>query len=295
LKYLTALKQIAVTGAALAALGNAPAFAGIITADLGKNIQYTQTDDTGTLADPNDYFAARVFYDSAVAYDSAALTINSGTPVSMTNVPGTYTFLNNTTAAGYYIAQSQSYSPQAALDADYPFGSYEYDLYLSNILQDSTTIDYTQDYYPNQPIVSGTSFDQLAAGIDPTQAFTLSFNQLVDNPNLSQAPSPSDYVFLDIYNGSTDTYSTFSPTPATTTSFVIPANTLSLGTSYDLLLTFDNRTFDGSDFQLFDTKTDVDFTTASAPTTPEPAVFLSAVTGLGMIAWLRRRSRLRAE
>ena len=292
MNYLTLLKQFAVAGLGLA-LGNATASAGIITADFGKNIQFTQTSDTGTLGTENDFFAARVFYDSTTAYDSASLTINSGSPLAMTNVPGTYTFLNNDTAAGYFIYQSQGYSSRSAMNADSPFGTYEDNLYLSNILQDSTTINYTQDYYPNQPIVTAASYDQLAAGIDPTQAFTLSFNQLVDNANLSQAPSPSDYIFLDITNGSNDVYSTFTSTPSTTTSFVIPANTLSLGTGYNVFLTFDNRTFDGSDFQLFDTRTDVGFTTASAPSTPEPAMFIPALTGLGALAWMRRRRFLR--
>ena len=99
-------------------------------------------------------------------------------------------------------------------------------------------------------------------GIDPTQAFTLSFNQLVDNANLSHAPCPCGQ------------YS-------------------SVGIGYNLVLTFDNRTFDGSDFQFFDTRTDIGFTTASAPTTPEPAVFPHALTGLGLIAWMRRRRILR--
>jgi hypothetical protein len=287
------LKQLGAVGAVVAALGDATAFAGIVTADLGKNIQFTQTDDVGTLGSENDYFAARAFYDNTTAFDSGSLTINGGTAITMTNVPGTYMFLNGNTAAGYYIAQSGSFGSQSDLDTAYPFGLYDYNLNFSTDTSqnDTTTIDYTQDYYPNQPIVSSTSFDQLAAGIDPTKSFTLNFNQLIDNSNLSQAPSPSDYVFLDIFNGSTDAYSNFSATPSNTTNFVIPAGTLSLGTAYNVVLTFDNRTFDGSDFQLFDTKTDVGFTTASAPSTPEPAMFLPALTGLGVIAWMRRRFR----
>jgi hypothetical protein len=295
LKYFMELTRIAVVGITLC---SGYAFAGLITVDLGKNLQLTQTDAAGDMANPTDYFAARAFYQDTADFDSATLTWpGPASPVSMNNVPGTYQFLNGQTAAGYYIAQSPSYATQSALDTAYPMGSYEYDLFNSGnpSLNASSTIDYSTDLYPaNQPTLTAASFNSLQ-GLDTTQAATVSFGAIEDNPDLDST-SDSDYVFLDVYTAGfgSDVYSTFSASPDGLTSLLIPANTLAPGTSYSLLLDFDNRIsgFDGNgvnQFQLFDVKTEVDFTTAAAVVTPEPAGFALAGLGLLALAFIRYR------
>jgi len=289
------LTRIAVVGATLC---SGYAFAGLIAVDLGKNLQLTQTDAAGDMANPTDYFAARAFYQNTSDFDSATLTWPaSGGPVPMTNVPGTYQFLNGQTAAGYYLQQSSSYGTQAALDAAYPMGSYEYDLFNSGdpSLNTSSTINYSTDLYPaNQPTLTAASFNSLQ-GLNTTQAATVSFAAIEDNPDFDST-SDSDYVFLDVYTAGfgSDVYSTYSASPDGLTSLLIPANTLTPGTSYSLLLDFDNRITSvdpntgTTQFQLFDTKTEVDFTTAAAVVTPEPAGFVLAGLGLLALACIRR-------
>jgi uncharacterized protein (TIGR03382 family) len=279
------LSQFAVLGL-IVATGSARA--DLITVDLSKNLQQTQIDAAGDLSEVNDYFAARAFYGNLADFDAATLTYpGPGSPVNMTNVPGTVTFLDNTTAAGYFNYSSNSYGDQGSLDADFPKGSYEYDLSVGGNPAASAVLNYTSDLYTaNSPIVSSASFAALQ-GADATQAIDVSFNQLQDNAGFAQGDQ--DFVFLDVFTSgfASDAYSMSSATPATTTNFVIPSNTLLPGTSYTLVLTFDNRISGGGGSQLFDTKTDVNFTTESA--TPEPAGFALAVLGLGAVEWLRRR------
>jgi len=129
----------------------------------------------------------------------------------------------------------------------------------------------------------------------------VSFAAIEDNPDFDST-SDSDYVFLDVYTAGfgSDVYSTYSASPDGLTSLLIPANTLTPGTSYSLLLDFDNRITSvdpnsgTTQFQLFDTKTEVDFTTAAAVTTPEPAGFVLAGLGLLALACIRRYRQMTA-
>jgi hypothetical protein len=292
LKTLKVLRQIAIIGATLCSVGSGQVFAGLITVDLGKNLQQTQVDASGDFANENDYFAARAFYQNAGDYDSATLTWPGPfSPFSMSNVPGTFTFLNGATAAGYFIEQSGSYFNPAILDGDYPQAGYKYDLNDSTNTNPpvSSSIQYSSDLYPaNQPTLTAASFNGLQ-GLNTTQAASVSFGALQDNPAFSSAAGDSDYVFLDVFTAGfgSDVYSTFVQSPGSLNSLLIPANTLTPGTSYSLLLDFDNR-IGGSDvngisqFQLFDVKTEVDFTTAAAVASPEPAGL--ALAGLGLLA-----------
>jgi len=301
LKLFISLTRIVVVSATLYSAGTGSAFAGLITVDLGKNLQLTQTDAAGDMANPSAYFAARAFYQNTGDFDSATLAWpGPASPASMNNVPGTYEFLNGDTAAGYFISQSTSYGTQAAMDAAYPTGSYVYSLNNSGdpSLNTNSTIDYSGDLYPaNQPTLTAASFNSLQ-GLNATQAVTVSFAALQDNPDFDAGAGDEDFVFLDVYTAGfgSDVYSTYSASPAGLTDFVIPANTLLPGTGYSLLLDFDDRTSgtDGNEvnqFQLFDVKTEVDFTTAVAVTTPEPAAFELAGLGLLALAWTGRRRR----
>jgi hypothetical protein len=280
---------------ALLAAGTAPGFAELITVDIGLNVQQTQTDAAGDLGSTNAYFAGRAFYQNTGDYDSGTLTYpGSGSPASMNNTPGTYTFLNGGTAAGYFIDQSGSYGSLAGLEADYPMGSYAFDLNDSTGTNPdgTSTISYGSDLFPdNAPVLTATSFNALQ-NMNATQAQNVSFGAMVNNPGF--AGDDESYVFLDIYTAGfgTDVYSTNSST-ADLTNFALPANSLDPGTSYSLVLDFDNR-IAGADgnlvnqFQLFDTKTEVDFTTATPVVTPEPAGFILALFGVVALFGMQR-------
>ena len=121
----------------------------------------------------------------------------------------------------------------------------------------------------------------------PTAPLDVSFNAFTANPNVSKG-----YTYFTIFNPITIA-AVFSSgdLPASTTSLVIPANTLQPNTSYGLEFDFSDR-LSGTDsvndvptLQGFDVRTDIDFTTA----VPEPlsAAALGAVT---CICLLRRQT-----
>ncbi len=270
----------------------------LITVDLGKSLQQTQVSAGGTMADTNDYFAARAFYQNTGDFDNATLTYpGPSSPAAMVDVPGTYTFLNNETAAGYYITQSASYPTQAAMDSDYPFGSYTYGLTGGTNGPVSSTINYTSDFYTaNMPTLTAASFNGLQ-GADTSQPINVAFAPMLDNPDFGVTAGADHYVFLDVYTSGfgADVYSTYTDQTASLTNFVIPASTLAPDTSYSVLLTFDDRigTTDGNNvnqFQLFDTKTEVDFTTGAA-VVPEPASLGLVGIGISLLAARRKRAR----
>lgn len=287
--------------AALCATLVAPASAGLLQVDIGKNLQQTQLDAAGTLSSSSAFFAARAFYQNPGDYDAATLTYpGPGSPATMTNVPGTIFFLGGGSAAGDFIAQSPLFPDQATMDAAYPFGDYRYDLTDSTLTNPpaTTTLSYTSDLYPaNLPTVTAPTFTGLQ-GLDPTQDFTISFAALQNDPDFSAGAGDQAFIFLDVFTAGfgSDVFSQFSTSAS---SFLMPANTLAPNTSYALDLIFDNRhsaTVDGiGQSQLFDLRTEVDFTTAAAAApaaAPEPSSLL--LIGLGAAAAsfpLRRRRR----
>jgi hypothetical protein len=133
-------------------------------------------------------------------------------------------------------------------------------------------------------------------GFNPTQNFTLDFNTFTENPGATSA-----FEFVTIFS------SDFSKVIASdlflapgTSSQLILANTPAANTSYVAEIDFSNR-LGGADSllglptsQLFDTRTEVAFTTGSASPTPEPGslllVALGAVSILGGRRFVRRKS-----
>ncbi len=200
--------------------------AGLVTVDLGKALQQTQVSSGGAMANTNDYFAARAFYQNTGDFNNATLTYpGPASPAAMSDVPGTYTFLNGATAAGYYITQSPSYSTQAALDSAYPFGSYTYGLTGGTGGPAASTINYSSNLYTaNAPTLTAASFTGLQ-GANPGLPINVGFAAMQDNPGFSAGDS--HYVFLDVFTSGfgADVYSTFSD-PAGLTNFVIPGSAL---------------------------------------------------------------------
>lgn len=278
----------------------APAFGNLIDVDLSRNIEQTQLNAGGSLGTPFAYFAARAFYGNPGDFDGGTLTITPsstgmpGSPIPMTNVPGTYTFLDGSTAAGYFLFQTAALPSQADLDASYPFGDYVFNLTNSGNpgMDMSTDLPYQVDLYPsNQPVVTSSTFNALS-GMDTTHDFTVNFNAAQNNMNADVS-----YEFLDIYSGGTDVYSTSSSTPVT--SFVIPHGALAPNTAYTLVLTFDDRATgaDGTinQSELFDNKTDVGFTTGSAGAAPEPGGMIALAPVFALAIWLASRRRFATQ
>ena len=181
---LALLTRITLLGALATASGGGYAIADLITVDLGKSLQQTQTDAAGDMSNTVDYFAARAFYQNAGDFDGGTLMWSGCmSPQPMTDTPGDYYFLNNPVpAAGYFIYQTGSYSSQSTLDADFPMGAYTYNLTSGTMTTPpaSSTIGYAADLYPaNTPVLTAASFTALQ-NLDATQSADVGFSPLLN-------------------------------------------------------------------------------------------------------------------
>jgi hypothetical protein len=216
-----------------------------------------------TSVNPNDYTSVTMTYGGP------------GSPFSLPQV--------SPTDFGF---QTPGLPSQATMDADFPMGTYTY----TTNNGDTTTLSYTADYYSNQPYFTGTTYSALQ-GMSTTSPFTFTFNAL--NPGTLPAGSTSN-TFLSVFNLTTNTtdFSQLFLDP-TTTSVLMPANTLTLGDSYEVQLDFDSRVFQttpNAAFQGFigyDLRDDIFFTTA----VPEPGTIALFAPACAFLAWktLRRR------
>lgn len=138
---------------------------------------------------------------------------------------------------GSFLA-SEEFATQAAMDADYPAGTYAFTLTRETGGPNQFSMQMpASTAYPPIPQVSNFAAAQT---IDPAQDFTLNFNALT-------GASGSDFIGITINDGNTTVLS--APDLCiplllanTATSFTIPADTLTAGKSYTLRLTF-SRTF----------------------------------------------------
>lgn len=192
-----------------------------------------------------------------------------------------------------YRYQSGLFANQAAMDAAYPFGNYGFAGFGTTI--DSTELNYTAtDYTLSSPYLTGTDYSSLQ-DMNPSQAFTFHIS-----PDITGSTATDSYIFFTIYDKTTNQAvfdaGFLSPT---TTSVLLPANTLLAGHTYDYEIDFSNRDIlamqSGAEFAPevgFDTRTDGTFVAGAA--TPEPRSALLLGTGLIALALLQRRLRARA-
>ena len=238
-------------------------------------MQYTQSaNNTAPAGSPADYFIARLFY---AAGDVTAANATSGNQPAFnyTPEPGNFAlfqtvFIPPSTLAGYQ-------APGTSITAQVTAGNFA-----------GTTGSHTFGptlYSAQVPYLTGNSYNQLQ-GLNAAQSETLTFNGFS-----AVAGSNESDEFLTL--SKTDGTVVFSAgfLSNTTTSKVIPANTLAAGTTYTLDIDYSSRVnstitaFGGSSFftASYDTRTQIGFTTA----VPEPAslAFVSAA-----LALLLRRS-----
>lgn len=248
-------------------LAVSPLHAGLTAVDFFKNIEYFQT--TGAAPNtPGGFFVSlREFMATASDFNSASVTYpGPGSPQSLTQSGTVFAF------------QTGFLASQAAMDAEYPFGIYTFVADNSSIpTSQSTSISYTADAYTaGIPAFTAATFAALQ-GMDPTAAFTFHFNGFTPNGVANDAATFLTIFGTPFFNSLADT----------TTSAVLPANTLAPNTAYTMELDFSDRISDSNSgvptTMGFDVRTDVTFTTGSA--VPEPGSLTLGALGVAALAF----------
>lgn len=167
--------------------------------------------------------------------------------------------------------------------ADYPTGIYTFHLTDSTNPSNTQTesVDSSIATMPSTvPMLTAASFNALQ-GMDPTKAQTVNFNSFAD------AGAPS-LIFFALVDSSNDVLLEDGLQPGVTQD-VIPANMLSPGSQYDVILFFTNTviTADNNGEVLMDNRTDTFFTTQSVP---EPASGMLCLITTAAAFTRRRRS-----
>jgi hypothetical protein len=250
--------------------------------DMFRNNAFQQTGNGNTLASNGSFFSADLTSTGANDFNSVQMTYPG---------PGSPTAIPQISPTAFHF-QPGSFPTQAAMDAAFPFGTYQFNA-TNGITPATTSFQYSSDDYSRSlPFLTGTNYSDLQ-GMNPSQPFTFTFSPFVTG-NLAN----SSFVFFTIFDLTTNAFVYNGGfLPATTTGVVLPANTLTPGHQFSYELDFSNRDLvpsPGAVFaaQLgFDVRTTGVFTTAAA--VPEPSAAM--LTGLGMLiglgyAWPRRKA-----
>ncbi len=254
--------------------------ANVTNYDLFNSAFYQQTSAAQPAAPANFLFDSRIFLDAPIS----GATSNLHAPDNQNYSMGT---------SGTVFDHSQSFADQASLSATYPAGTYTFSLQANQISPNSQTGTVTLPATPfySQSVPFFTNFSSLQM-INPNQATTFSWNSFVTNP-----AAPLSQIFFSVFDNTTNmlVVNQFFADP-TTTSFIVPAGTFTLGDSYRASVFFSSRDpntgsgFNGINGLVgFDRATDMNFTpVAAVPEAGSSALFLTAgIFALGLF-WYSR-------
>lgn len=262
------------------------AVADTITGEINANTLYEQTSDSAPTTPAFYWFNMAAYFSTPGDFTSGSATY-PGPDSPQTLIP------NGSPAFPAVDYTSPTYATLGDMHAAFPFGTYTITA-SGPAGTETANVPYAADHFTSGiPYV--TNFGDLA-GLDPTQQFTFQFPAFTPDPAASES-----YTFLTIYDAATSA-AAFSQDflPPSTTSVTLPAGTLLPDTGYFFDLIYENRLV-GTDpvngtftAQLFDARTDGDFTTASdAVAVPEPAalgVFGFGALLVGAFVGLRQRT-----
>jgi hypothetical protein len=171
------------------------------------------------------------------------------------------------------------------MNADFPTGTYQFTAFDSAENQFRTSAEYLHDRYSNSlPYLTGTNYSALQ-NMNPAQEFHFQFSDYEPGEPNEAA------LFFFIYDSNGIVFDS-GPLDSTTTSLILPENTLTFSTDYTYELIFSNRdrypsvdtTQDA--YLVFDRRTVGQFTTA----VPGPSPILILGGGfLPVLYRLRRR------
>lgn len=260
-----------------------PAFAvDDISGFLFNNTSYSQTSNSAPTMPVGYFFSLGATFGTAGDYNSATATYpGTGSPQTLPAL-GTTEFNYNSTG----------YGSSTALQAAYPFGTYTITA-TGSAGTSTSNIPYAANLFANA-IPYLTNFSSLN-GLNSGQSFTVDYDSFTPNSGASQG-----FTFFTVYNATSGNvvYSDEFQNPSST-SAVIPANTLTSGTAYDYEIDFSDR-LNGYDAlnstyteQGFDLRTDGSFTTAITTAVPEPstwALLLLGFAGVGFAAFRRTKA-----
>jgi hypothetical protein len=253
----------------------------IASAGMGWYIDYQQTGDGETLNLANVILTG-FFLDTTASdpYTSATVSYpGPGSPQVLMQV-----------SPQMYQAGSFLFPDLATEEAAYPFGTYTFQG-VNGPTTDTATLDYpADDYARSNPYLTGADYSALQ-GMNASRDFTFDLSPFVTGSNASI----SEMGFV-IYDSTGDIV--FEPSVSiTTTSVVLPANTLSPGGTYYYeygFYNFDTSSSAGYNAQLgFVIDTGGLFNTAAAPEPGSAGMIVAA--GLGGFLILRRRRKIAAS
>ncbi len=195
---------------------------------------------------------------------------------------------------GFSIYEN-GYATSAARDAGFPNSTtYQYGISGGTLGTQSASLSTpSSNLFPSQvPYFTGTTFDQLQ-GMNPANAFHFNINGYTAPGGINTPLS-----FFGINRVSNGQQAFGASGTNTTSSFLVPANTLQPNTAYFIDLVYSSRIdtpnagFSGATSEVgFDFKTELTFTTGAVP---EPAgILLLALGGSALLIgriWARRRA-----
>jgi hypothetical protein len=253
--------------------------AGLVEVNIFNNTVYEQTSSAAPTTADHFFFDMGGNFNAAGDFDSVSVAFpGPGSPVSPTITGKNFNF------------DSGSIATLAAVHTAFPFGTYTTTAENSmTSASQSGSLNYTADLFATVvPALTAATFTGLN-GMNPAAPFTVSFN-----PFTPDASATEGFTFFTIHDPVTNAivFDAGFLAPSTT-SVVVPANTLAPNKLYDFELDFSNRLdgFDRADQvfteQGFDVRTDGSFTTG--PIVPEPTGLAIVATGLITIFVIQRR------
>lgn len=271
-------------GAALLSTG--AAHAGLLFADVGKNLEYRQTDGAGTtvpLGAANAFFFARAFYTSG-AYDGGNVSFGAETRAFNS-------FASD--CCGSTGGQYQtSYLTKSSMDSQFPTSTV-YTLHVT----DSTSVNPPADISVTLPgdLYTATAvptFD--AASFSALNSLTPGAGLTIMTSTFSHDPAATaGQSFLSIFDltGGGSVYSAFGA--STRSSWLVDPGIFLAGHSYEAQLIFDNLVSSSSGgiptTARSDLRTDLFFSLPAS--VPEPGTWVMMLLGVGAMGGILRRQR----
>jgi hypothetical protein len=257
-----------------------PAQAGISFVDSFRNNALVQTGNGNTLSPNGSFFSADLTSTGANDYNAVQM-IYPG--------PGSPQSIPQTSATTFHY-QTPSLANQAAMDTAFPFGTYQFQA-SNGGPADTTSYNYTSnDYARSLPFLTGTNFTDLQ-GMDSSKPFTFMLS-----PFTTGGQANFSFIFLTIFDFDKNAF-VFNDgfLAPTTTSVVLPANTLTPNHHFAYEVDFSNRDLVPSSGAQFDAQLGFDVRTSglfsSAPTVPEPSTLILSSLGMLVGAGLVLRPR----